>query len=754
MLGDWQGLVTNLAVLAATLMLWTIVQDNVTLSIGRLRPYVFGVIAGGGAMVLMSVPLALAPGVYLDCRVAMVANAGLFGGPVSAMVAAVFALGYRLYLGGAGVVVGSASIALAMLVGVAGYHMVRGRGLGLAALLLFSLAVAVVAVGVSLTLTPEVRALMFPDAAVPFGVLVFIATLMTSLVLRHDQRRRDLIETNRLYRTTIEALPYSLNIKDLDGRFLAANPGTVALMRSGSVDALIGKTDADFYPPEIARQFMEDEKRVLEAGVIEGLDQFVAFPDGSTGWVSTLKVPLRDSAGRLVGLITHNRDITAEKQLRCDLDATRERLNDAMDMMTDGLAIYDGNGILIFCNNRYRELFPRTADLRVPGARYVDILRAGVARGEALVDPGHQLEDWIARHYRMLLAGDNHGVQLADGRWLQIRTAPVKEGILFVLTDVTEQRQAVEELKAAEAEYRALFENAVVGIYRSTPDGQVLRANPALVELNGYDSESALVEAVRDIAGESYVDPRRRDEFSMLMERDGGVVDFVSEIYRHRTRERIWISETAWAVFDANHKVRWYEGTIIDVTERKHAGDRLADANRKLEELAAIDGLTGLSNRRVFDETLEIEFARRGRDGSCLSLVLVDVDCFKAYNDSYGHLAGDDCLRFISQVFRTIVRRPADLACRYGGEELVAILPDTDAQSAHALAEAFRAAVKGLRIEHRASDIGTVSISAGVATCDGENGIVTAGELMQQADRALYGAKAAGRDRVAEAIAA
>lgn len=178
-------------------------------------------------------------------------------------------------------------------------------------------------------------------------------------------------------------------------------------------------------------------------------------------------------------------------------------------------------------------------------------------------------------------------------------------------------------------------------------------------------------------------------------------------------------------------------GFAVDVTER------VAMA-RELERLATTDQLTGLGNRRRFDERLDNEVARAARSGEPLSLLMCDVDHFKSYNDRYGHQMGDSCLARVGAVLEGVIRRPADLAARYGGEEFALVLPATSRDGAVRMAERVRAAVRALGIAHEDSEgRGCVTISVGCATVTGQ---WSAAELIALADRALYDAKAAGRD--------
>lgn len=171
-------------------------------------------------------------------------------------------------------------------------------------------------------------------------------------------------------------------------------------------------------------------------------------------------------------------------------------------------------------------------------------------------------------------------------------------------------------------------------------------------------------------------------------------------------------------------------------------------ANEELKRLATIDGLTQIANRRRFDEYLNLEWLRLRREKSPLSLILFDIDYFKLYNDTYGHLAGDDCLRQVAIAISDIFRRPGDLFCRYGGEEFAVVLPYTNLSGATYLAELIRQAIHYLQIPHNQSSVSNhLTVSLGVA-CTIPNAQLSPQNLINVADRALYTAKQQGRDRV------
>lgn len=160
-----------------------------------------------------------------------------------------------------------------------------------------------------------------------------------------------------------------------------------------------------------------------------------------------------------------------------------------------------------------------------------------------------------------------------------------------------------------------------------------------------------------------------------------------------------------------------------------------------------IDGLTGVHNRRHFDERLTDEWARAVRSGTRLSVLLIDVDFFKRYNDRYGHQSGDDCLRRIAAALRATLKRPGDMVARYGGEEFVCLLPDTALAGALTLAAEMGSAVRALQIEHATSDpLPVVSVSAG-ACCKPDDAVGSAAALLREADAQLYIAKSRGRNQ-------
>ena len=216
--------------------------------------------------------------------------------------------------------------------------------------------------------------------------------------------------------------------------------------------------------------------------------------------------------------------------------------------------------------------------------------------------------------------------------------------------------------------------------------------------------------------------------------------------------EYVWIRDVVHVVRAEDGSVEALIGFMFDISERKRTEERVLSLQRELEELSFKDGLTGVANRRMFDTVFEREWSSARRTALPLTVILLDIDFFKEYNDRYGHLAGDDCLRQVAGALAAAALRPRDFFGRFGGEEFVMVLPETDAGSALTVAERLRAIVLELGIAHEGSAVApTVTVSLGIGT------IVPAPDddrqqFLEYVDKLLYKAKQTGRNRTEFAL--
>lgn len=331
----------------------------------------------------------------------------------------------------------------------------------------------------------------------------------------------------------------------------------------------------------------------------------------------------------------------------------------------------------------------------------------------------------------------------ADGseRWVAERGRGINQDgvpqnlIHGFIQDITPRYLREKQLVEAEQRYRSIFENAIEGIFQSTSDGHYLQVNRALARIYGYDSPEAMIEGLRDIGEQLYLQPGRRDEFIRLMRDEGVVTNFESRVYR-KDRSVIWISENAHTVTNADGELLYYEGTVEDITERKAYEELIAFQ-------ATHDYLTRLPNRALLLERIDQAIHMAGRSGSQVAVMFVDLDHFKNVNDSLGHVAGDELIRVIAERLRHNVR-DSDTVARLGGDEFVLLIPEVrrDSGVVTRAVERVLAAIEQPCVIGDQEYLITCSIGVSLYPDDGVDGET----LLKNADIAMYRAKQTGRN--------
>lgn len=283
-------------------------------------------------------------------------------------------------------------------------------------------------------------------------------------------------------------------------------------------------------------------------------------------------------------------------------------------------------------------------------------------------------------------------------------------------------------------------------VFRFGADGKARYISPSVERLYGY-SRAEIYAMGGDVVSNDLIHPADKAIVGRAVRQH-----FTGELPEVKLEFRIvrcdgdvvWVQINCSTIFDARGRATDIIFTMRDISEKKAL-------EAQLEALARTDGLTGLANRRAFDEALETEWRRAAREGGALSVIMLDTDHFKAFNDANGHQAGDDCLRAIALTVGQAARRAGETAARYGGEEFALVLPSTGPAEAADRAEKVRSRIEGLAIPHPTSASGdVVTASVGVATALAADGasLKMPESLLEAADRALYKAKANGRNRV------
>ena len=404
---------------------------------------------------------------------------------------------------------------------------------------------------------------------------------------------------------------------------------------------------------------------------------------------------------------------------RTSFDQTNARLRAAMDELPEGLVLLDPEGRYIHWNKSYEDIYRRSADLFQVGARMIDTLRVGIARGDYPEAVGHE-EEWLAaRMKRLATAGERHEQQLSDGRWIMIEERRMADGCTIgIRIDVT-------EMKAREASFRLLFENNPVPMFVYDRESlKVLSANETARAQYGYSDAQIARMHYTDIAGTSATQvalmPGAADATSAEkhIRADGSIIDVAtfSRAFTYEGRPATIVS-------------------AIDTTERNRSEARIAF-------LARHDAMTNLPNRTLFRETIERRCADLSHRDAGFDVLLIDLDGFKEVNDSQGHATGDHLLQSVASRLQDLCP-PQGIVARLGGDEFALLNPrQVDG-------EGPSSALVGHRIIARLSDpyacdgkelrIGA-SVGVARAPVDGD----TPDVLMRRADLALYESKAQG----------
>ena len=438
-----------------------------------------------------------------------------------------------------------------------------------------------------------------------------------------------------------------------------------------------------------------------------------------------------------------------------------ERLREAIEEMPAAIELYDPDDRLLICNRRMEELYPDSARTQGVGMRYADLLRKAQQQGMLIDAPAGQEEEWIA----LRLAGRGRGNapqlrRLPQGGWAHLYEARTTSGCMVaVRVDVTESVHQREVLSAARTEAQA----ARVRLH------EAIDAMPAGVAI--YDESDRLVMYNREAfdstrMGESGSPIGQTYEALLRQSLARG------EITEAIGREEEWLRQRLagrgllkvpvlrrtygdrWMHY---HETRAPSGSLImvrlDVTDLVEKSLELERANELLARLSTTDSLTGLSNRRQFDQSLQTEWLRSARNQQPISLLMIDVDYFKRYNDHYGHLVGDACLRQVASILYDCAQRSGELVARYGGEEFAMLLPGADLETAKVMAQRCMDELAKAAIPHANSPVAPwLPISIGVATAVADQTLLPE-SLVACADAALYRTKGSGRARF-EVVAA
>ncbi|MBT2639596.1 PAS domain S-box protein [Bacillus sp. ISL-39] len=320
-----------------------------------------------------------------------------------------------------------------------------------------------------------------------------------------------------------------------------------------------------------------------------------------------------------------------------------------------------------------------------------------------------------------------------------------EKAVLTVIKEITKRKSMERALRESEEQYRFIAENSSDMIGRLSSDGSIVYISPSSKRILGYRND--------ELIGTNFFGKIHPEDRQILLEQYGNpreLSGIVTSSYRmlHKNGEFIWAETTVRPIKDKSGKSSGMMFATRDVTARRTIENQLRESNSLLRKLSSLDGLTEIYNRRAFDEFLRTEWAFACKHKMPVSLLLLDIDYFKKYNDTYGHIQGDECLKIVAHELERFFHEKGYFAARYGGEEFAVVLPNTDVFKAKQLAEDFLSTIQKMNIEHKNSKVsGIVTVSIGVSSVTPTNSVEMK-LIIEFADRALYQAKQKGRNRI------
>ena len=575
--------------------------------------------------------------------------------------------------------------------------------------------------------------------------------------------QREAQQARQLLERAVDALPMGLEIFDEEDRLVLYNRALATLLPHNDYPSLLGQTfetmlrrslDGQRVPEAIGQEEEWLRKR-LARRASDGAPLLRELAGNRWIKIYETKTPEGYTVAVRVDVTDFVRQQQALELAQAEAARARTLLERSVAALPIGLEIFDEEDRLVMYNRALEGMYPYMDYPSTLGQTFEQMLRTTLSHGYVVAARGRE-EEWLAERLAARRVQQGFLLQaLGNNRWIQVYETRTPEGYVVAarldVTDLVAQQQALTAAQEEAQRARAMLQDAIEAL----PEGFALfDAQDRLVVCNTQFRR--LYPLVQEV-----IEPGRSfEEMLRLGLRRGQYPDALG-------REDEWLAQRLAQHRAANQLVmqplpdgRWLQieerrtpqggiaGVRTDVTELVKKEQQLAAANSQLARLSTTDELTGVANRRRFDEALASEWQRGARQGDPVSLLLIDIDHFKLYNDHYGHLAGDECLRRVSRLLGDGVRRAGELVARYGGEEFVVLMPKTGMALAQATARRCMEQVHAAAIPHARSPTGEhLTLSIGIASMV-PDATRTPDVLVREADAALYRAKDAGRNRV------
>lgn len=566
-----------------------------------------------------------------------------------------------------------------------------------------------------------------------------LANYNATLEAQVAERTQALSHSEATQQIILNAIPDLLIRYSGDGVCLGLmNSGDVPLV--APIEFLIGRHLSEFLPSHIAKKRLHFIRRALETGEMQ-THEYQFFQGETVRYEESRIITSGDNE-----VLVIVRDITERKQAENALQESQALYQSLTEVLPHCLYRTDLEGRLTFANRAFLKSLDQPLEACL-GKTVYDFYPSYLTQkyaddNELVLKTGITLRTVEAHHvpasqesiYVQVIKSPVHG---ADGRIV---------GIQGVFWDITDLKRAQDELNTQKQFLQQVLDNMPSATFVTDRAGRLLAANQATGVMHGKQPEDMIGKL--EVEFNPSINVGEFARYTAITERvmSQRITEQAERTITESTGQTRWY-QMILSPFIVNGDVQGIIGNCIDITHRKTMEAALQEANEQLERLAAIDDLTKIANRRRFDAYLQQEWHRMLREEQPLSLILLDVDYFKMFNDHFGHQQGDVCLIAVAQAMSRAVKRSTDLVARYGGEEFAVILPNTQRVGAVSVAETIQAEIAALKISHPNSPISSfLTASLGIAsTLPNEES--SPSELIAVADAAMYQAKRRGRNR-------
>jgi diguanylate cyclase (GGDEF)-like protein/PAS domain S-box-containing protein len=616
------------------------------------------------------------------------------------------------------------------------------------------------------------------------GAITHFVAIKEDLTYRNGVEET-LEKERRLLRAVVDNIPDQIFVHDRDCRFVLNNLSDARVIGVSDPTLLLGKSDMDFYPPELASRYQANDRQVMETDqplMVEEEPSVTA--GGQKRWVNAIKIPFHDNDGKVIGLVGIARDVTKRKLAEDELFRSRQMLQLVVENIPMLAFWKDSNLVYMGCNQAFAtqvglaspsEIVGKT-DFDLPWKEFAHLYRDDDQRVIDTDTPKLGFEEPSLQADSSQNWGRTNKIPLHDRDGKVI-------GLLVTSEDITERRLAEQEIEKANEKLISWVNDLEI----RNQEANLLRQMGDLLQVSNEREEYFTIireyipQLFPNTSGALFIQNNSQSSVEAMtvwgdhLQSDSSFAP--SDCWAMR-RGQIYHGNASKPGLNCRHIKKPFTGRYIEVPmmasgemigvlhieegEEIFPEDTIQDlahsladhlslslSNLKLRETLRIqsirDALTGLFNRRYMEESLAREIPRAMRKNTPVGIIMLDIDHFRDFNNTYGHEAGDVVLREIGAQLQNQIRGE-DITCRYGGEEFILILPEANQEVTVARAERIREAIKSIRVEYHRQPLGVISVSLGVAIFPEHSSTVEG--ILEKADEALYMAKHNGRDRV------